>query len=182
LKVAQSITPGRPSRQAPGDCAARSRPEIPEALQETRQARNFRPRSTAWRGLPRPRAIIPITTHGGHSVSVETKAHKAAIGVESVLLKSFVDQMLPKDAVNVFGGGVAGDVWKSMLSEKIANEVAKSGSLKFASRLFETHPDLLHSNKRQGMVQGAAQALANTTMTSNVLAKVSPAAPAPNKI
>jgi hypothetical protein len=114
--------------------------------------------------------------------SVETKAHKAAIGVESVLLKSFVDQMLPKDAVNVFGGGVAGDVWKSMLSEKIANEVAKSGSLKFASRLFETHPDLLHSNKRQGMVQGAAQALANTTMTSNVLAKVSPAAPAPNKI
>jgi hypothetical protein len=90
--------------------------------------------------------------------------------------------MLPKDAVNVFGGGVAGDVWKSMLSEKIANEVAKSGSLKFASRLFETHPDLLHSNKRQGMTQGAAQSLTNTTMTSNVLAKVSPAAPAPNKI
>lgn len=80
---------------------------------------------------------------------VETAAHKAAVGLESVLLKSFVDQMLPKDAVGVFGGGVAGDVWKSMLSEKIANEVAKSGSLKLASRLFATHQDLLHSNKHQ---------------------------------
>ena len=110
--------------------------------------------------------------------SVETKAHKAAIGVESVLLKSFVDQMLPKDAVNVFGGGVAGDVWKSMLSEKIANEVAKSGSLKFASRLFETHPDLLHSNKRQGIVQG----LSNSAVTNTSLGRVSPALPALNKI
>jgi flagellar protein FlgJ len=100
--------------------------------------------------------------------SAETKAHKAAVGLESVLLKSFVDQMLPKDAVNVFGGGVAGDVWKSMLSEKIANEVAKSGSLKLASRLFETHPDLLHSGKHHDLAHD--------------LAKVSPAAPAPNKI
>jgi hypothetical protein len=64
-----------------------------------------------------------------------------------VLLKNFVDQMLPKDAVAVFGEGVAGDVWKSMLSEKIANEVAKSGALKLADRLFETHPDLLHSTR-----------------------------------
>ena len=78
--------------------------------------------------------------------AVETAAHKAAVGLESVLLKNFVDQMLPKDAVGVFGGGVAGDVWKSMLSEKIANEVAKSGSLHLASRLFATHQDLLQSN------------------------------------
>jgi len=79
--------------------------------------------------------------------AAETPAHKAAVGLESVLLKNFVDQMLPKDAVAVFGDGVAGDVWKSMLSEKIANEVAKSGALKLADRLFETHPDLLHSTR-----------------------------------
>jgi hypothetical protein len=62
-----------------------------------------------------------------------------------VLLKSFIDQMLPKDAVEVFGGGVAGDVWKSMLSEKIADEVAKSGALQIGQRLFATHPDKLQS-------------------------------------
>jgi hypothetical protein len=45
----------------------------------------------------------------------------------------------------VFGGGVAGDVWKSMLSDKIADEVAKSGALKIGQRLFATHPDQIQS-------------------------------------
>jgi hypothetical protein len=94
-----------------------------------------------------------LTRYGYHNPSatagaVETPAHKAAVGLESVLLKNFVDQMLPKDAVGVFGAGVAGDVWKGMLSEKIANEVAKSGALKLAERLFESHPEMLKSGKK----------------------------------
>jgi hypothetical protein len=76
-------------------------------------------------------------------------AQKATVGLESVLLKSFIDQMLPKDAVEVFGGGVAGDVWKSMLSDKIADEVAKSGALKIGQRLFATHPDQIQSHGNQ---------------------------------
>jgi peptidoglycan hydrolase FlgJ len=79
--------------------------------------------------------------------AIQTTPQKAVVGLESVLLKSFIDQMLPKDAVDVFGSGVAGDVWKSMLSEKIAAEVAKSGTLKIGQRLFETHPDLLQSHR-----------------------------------
>ncbi|PPQ38569.1 hypothetical protein CKO16_09770 [Rhodoblastus acidophilus] len=70
-------------------------------------------------------------------------ARKAAIGLESVLLKSMIDEMLPKDAPDVYGSGVAGDVWRSMMSEKIAEQVAKSGALKIADRLFATHQDLL---------------------------------------
>lgn len=93
-----------------------------------------------------------LTPYGYHNPSAtagapETPAHKAAVGLESVLLKNFVDQMLPKDAAGVFGAGVAGDVWKSMLSEKIANEVAKSGALKLAERLFESHPEMLKTGK-----------------------------------
>jgi hypothetical protein len=72
-----------------------------------------------------------------------TPARKAEVGLESVLLKSMIEEMMPKDAPDVFGSGVAGDVWRSMLSEKIANEVAKSGALKIADRLFATHQDLL---------------------------------------
>ncbi len=87
--------------------------------------------------------------HGGAA----SAAQKAEVGLESVLLKSFIDQMLPKDAVEVFGGGVAGDVWKSMLSEKIADQVAKSGVLKLGRRLFATHPDLLHSARQQNFAQ-----------------------------
>ena len=45
-----------------------------------------------------------LTRYGYHNPSptlgaAETPAHKAAVGLESVLLKNFVDQMLPKDAV-----------------------------------------------------------------------------------
>lgn len=77
----------------------------------------------------------------------DSPERKAAIGLESVLLKNFVDQMLPKDAVDVFGSGVAGDVWRSMLSEKIADQIARSGALKIGDRLFATHSDLLRATR-----------------------------------
>jgi hypothetical protein len=77
----------------------------------------------------------------------ESPERKAAVGLESVFLKSFIDQMLPKDAVAVFGSGVAGDVWKSMLAEKIANQIAKSGALKIGERLVAAHPELAGPRK-----------------------------------
>jgi hypothetical protein len=80
----------------------------------------------------------------------ESPERKAATGLESVLLKSFIDQMLPKDAVAVFGSGVAGDVWKSMLAEKIADQIAKSGALKIGGRLLASHPDLASPHKAAG--------------------------------
>jgi peptidoglycan hydrolase FlgJ len=80
----------------------------------------------------------------------ESPERKAAVGLESVLLKNVIDQMLPKDAADVFGSGVAGDVWRSMLSDKIANQIAKSGALKISDRLFTTHSDLLHPAKLSG--------------------------------
>ena len=42
---------------------------------------------------------------------------------------------MPKNANSVFGTGTAGDVWKSMLSEHIANKIAASGTIGIASRL-----------------------------------------------
>jgi hypothetical protein len=103
--------------------------------------------------LNRLPASAPVFTAyhdaGAVRTAALTPAQKAARGLESALLKTFVDQMLPKDATAVFGGGVAGDVWKSMLSEKIADQVAQSGALKIADRLFQTHPDLLKSPHKQ---------------------------------
>ncbi len=77
----------------------------------------------------------------------QTPARKAEIGLASMLLKSMVDEMLPKEASDVYGAGVAGDVWKSMLSDQIAEQIAKSGALKIGERLFATHQNLLQSKK-----------------------------------
>jgi Rod binding domain-containing protein len=77
----------------------------------------------------------------------QTPARKAEIGLESMLLKSMIDEMLPREASDVYGSGVAGDVWKSMLSDQIAEQIAKSGALKIGERLFATHQNLLQSKK-----------------------------------
>ena len=56
-----------------------------------------------------------------------------------MLINSFVGEMLPKNAGSVFGEGTAGDIWRSMLSEQISRQIAKSGALGLSRRLFATH-------------------------------------------
>ncbi len=68
------------------------------------------------------------------------RAHKAEVQFESVLLNSFIGEILPKDAPDAFGKGVAGDMWRSMLAEKIADQLAGNGALGIGRRLFATHP------------------------------------------
>ena len=49
---------------------------------------------------------------------------KAMQKMEAFFLQTVVQEMLPKDAENVYGSGLAGDVWKSMLAEHVAAEIA----------------------------------------------------------
>ena len=63
------------------------------------------------------------------------KAPDAFGQLEAVVMQTFIQSMLPKNAKHVFGKGLAGDVWRSMLAEKLANELARSGQVGLASRL-----------------------------------------------
>ncbi|WP_127090883.1 rod-binding protein [Aquabacter cavernae] len=54
---------------------------------------------------------------------------------EAMILSSFVQNMMPAKASSVFGSGTAGEVWRSMLSEKIANEASKAGGIGIAQRV-----------------------------------------------
>ncbi len=56
------------------------------------------------------------------------------------MLSEFIGEMLPKDTPSVFGQGYAGDMWRSMLAERVADQIAASGRLGIASRLFAGHP------------------------------------------
>ena len=55
-------------------------------------------------------------------------------------LKTFVEASMPEDATGIFGSGTAGEVWKSMLAEQIANQMARAGGIGIAAQLakFET--------------------------------------------
>jgi peptidoglycan hydrolase FlgJ len=54
---------------------------------------------------------------------------------EATMLKSFFDMMLPHDAKAVYGKGLAGDVWRSMLAESLATTVANGQGVGVAREL-----------------------------------------------
>jgi len=59
--------------------------------------------------------------------------------LESVVLTELIGQMLPKDTPSAYGQGFAGDMWRSMLAERVADQMAASGRLGIASKLFAGH-------------------------------------------
>jgi peptidoglycan hydrolase FlgJ len=78
-------------------------------------------------------------------MAADKKTAHAQVELEATLLNNLVGEMLPKDADDVYGQGTAGDVWRSMLGDQIAHQIAKSGELGIAKRLFATHA-LPHQN------------------------------------
>jgi flagellar protein FlgJ len=83
-----------------------------------------------------------------------------------MMLNSFVSEMLPKDTGEVFGQGMAGDMWRSMLADQVSTQIAKSGKLGLARRLFATHEVGLHS-ARIGEAAKTGQPAAQ--MSANIL-------------
>ena len=58
---------------------------------------------------------------------------------EAVVLSTFVQSMLPKDAESVFGKGLAGDMWKAQMAEKLAEQIADRGGIGIADRLLKDY-------------------------------------------
>ena len=102
------------------------------------------------------------------------KAAKAQVDFEAVLLNGFVNEMLPKDGSATFGQGLAGDMWKSMLADQVSRQIAKSGALGIAKRLFAAHPlsaseSLERASRLDADAHEAAQMSANAlSMPSGV--------------
>jgi Rod binding domain-containing protein len=97
------------------------------------------------------------------------KLGQAKTQFEAMMLNSFVGELLPKDTASVFGEGMAGDMWRSMLSEQVSMQIAKSGKLGLARRLFATHemePRSIHAGDTGNTARDAA-----AQMSANVLSE-----------
>lgn len=90
--------------------------------------------------------LTPVQQHqvqAAGSLRTETRAlgqtekADAAQKFEAFFLQSFVEEMLPKDTSSVFGGGLAGDYWRSMLAEQLANTMAERGDIGVAKMIRE---------------------------------------------
>jgi flagellar protein FlgJ len=95
------------------------------------------------------------------------KLGQAKTQFEAMMLNSFVGEFLPKDTGDVFGQGMAGDMWRSMLAEQVSMQIAKSGKLGLARRLFATH-EFAPRSTRVGEAAKAAGESA-TQMSANIL-------------
>lgn len=62
-------------------------------------------------------------------------AKEAGKEFEAMLLSSMIEDMMTDTGESYFGGGFAGDVWKSMMAEQIAAQVAKGTDLGLASKV-----------------------------------------------
>lgn len=58
---------------------------------------------------------------------------------EAVVLSTFMQSMMPKEAGAVYGEGLAGDMWKSLLSQQLGTEVAQRGGIGIADSLLKDH-------------------------------------------
>jgi peptidoglycan hydrolase FlgJ len=96
------------------------------------------------------------------------KLGEAKTQFEAMMLSSFVGELLPKDASNVFGQGTAGDMWRSMLAEQVSLQIAKSGKLGLARRLFATH-ELIARDRSAHPGEAAKAAGDAAQMSANIL-------------
>ena len=103
------------------------------------------------------------------------KLRQAKTQFEAMMLNSFVSEMLPKDTGEVFGQGMAGDMWRSMLSEQVSTQIAKSGKLGLARRLFATHEVAPHSGRVGEAAKSAGEPA--TQMSANILSAPAAAEP-----
>ncbi len=103
------------------------------------------------------------------------KLHQAKTRFEAMMLNSFVSELLPKDTGEVFGQGTAGDMWRSMLAEQVSTQIAKSGKLGLARRLFATHEVGSHP----GRIGEAAKTVGASAaqMSANILSAPAAAEP-----
>ncbi|MBV9286232.1 MAG: rod-binding protein [Hyphomicrobiales bacterium] len=110
----------------------------------------------------RTRRASPAETPGG--------AERVKLDFEATMLNPLIGELLPKEA-SVFGEGYAGEMWRSMLSEQIARQVAKSGALGLSRKLFATHDIVPREAARRSEAAGAQTA----AMSSNLLSAPSAA-------
>nr|WP_258052249.1 rod-binding protein [Mesorhizobium sp. INR15] len=58
---------------------------------------------------------------------------------EAMVLQTFIQNMLPKDTEGVYGKGLAGDMWKSQLAERMADVMADRGGIGIAKSMLADH-------------------------------------------
>jgi Rod binding domain-containing protein len=58
---------------------------------------------------------------------------------EAMVLGTFFQSMMPDSTSSVYGEGMSGDIWKSLLAQQLGDTVAQRGGIGIANRLLADH-------------------------------------------
>lgn len=58
---------------------------------------------------------------------------------EAMVLQTFLQHMMPKDTSSVYGEGMSGEMWQSLLAEKLGEAMASRGGIGIADRILKDH-------------------------------------------
>lgn len=98
-------------------------------------------------------AATPVTSRSARTQPrIDTRAD-AVKGLEQLVLQELVDSMLPEQGGTIFGGGSAGDVWRSMLSRQLAAQIGSVVDLGMGQAmpwLTRTDPAPEHTERPSG--------------------------------
>lgn len=60
---------------------------------------------------------------------------KANQDFEAAMLRTFTEQMMPKEASSLYGDGTAGNIWRSLQVDLMSQQIAKAGGIGIAKML-----------------------------------------------
>lgn len=67
------------------------------------------------------------------------KPPEAFVQFEALVLQSFLDSMLPKEMEDIYGGGLSGEMWRSVLTQHLGETLAKGGGIGIAEQVLGDH-------------------------------------------
>ena len=143
--------------------------------------------------VPKPRLVFdpqalasPLPTGMPPQGAAAKRMPDAYTKFEAFLVQTFVESMLPSDAPNVYGSGVAGKIWKSMLAEHLANAIAKGTAFGIADKIAKdrasrgkTEAPGVTAASRQDMRAGGVKTGAVADLNSLISATAQPRAVLP---
>jgi hypothetical protein len=104
-------------------------------------------------------AVVPVQMRSSNPpIDAEKKAYQ---GFEALLLQNMVATMLPQSS-DLFGEGSAGAIWRSMLAEVLAADLAKKIDLGIAPKYLRNgHHTPKHEPASTGSVETAVNEIRN---------------------
>ncbi|CAN7701547.1 rod-binding protein [Phyllobacterium sp. LjRoot231] len=100
----------------------------------------------------------PIPVSGSVTDNAPLAPNPAFKKFEAFMLQSFVESMFAGDNQAVFGEGIAGDYWKSMMAEAVANKMADAGGIGVA-RMLEQQSAKRAKSEAATQAEGAASGI-----------------------